>query len=204
MGSPLFSARLLTAQTPLQTLSTLRLCSSFCWPSAPWLLLRRPSTRVPMSNSSTLTATTRLLTTTPLPLPSKPSNTPPLPSNTWLPPSKPSNMLLLTPTNTELILTLPLTSPTLSNLFCPLPTALIPMVLILMVPTHTVTPSPLKKRRKKNRFPQLFQSYTRSTTSRIFTTNQTYQHEKNTSFLTYYSSINCIDYALTSLMDEKK
>merc|ERR1712071_318777 len=97
----------------------------------------------------------------------------PLPSNTWLPPSKPSNMLLLTPTNTELILTLPLTSHTPSNLFCPLPTALILMVLILMVlilmvPTHTVTPSPLKKRRKKNRFPQLFQSYTRSTTSRIF------------------------------------
>merc|ERR1712071_17490 len=107
-------------------------------------------------------------------------------------------------TNTELILTLPLTSPTPSNLFCPLPTALILMVLILMVPTHTVTPSPLKKRRNKNRFPQLFQSYTRSTTSRIFTTNQTYQHEKNTSFSTYYSSINCIDYALTSLMDEKK
>merc|ERR1712071_602152 len=154
-----------------------RLCSSFCWPSAPWLLLRRPSTRVPMSNSSTLTVTTRLLTTTPLPLPSKPSNTPPPPSNTLLPPLKPSNTLLLTPTNTELILTLP---------------------------THTVTLSPLKKRRKKNRFPQLFQSYTRSTTSRIFTTNQTYQHEKNTSFLTYYSSINCIDYALTSLMDEKK
>merc|ERR1712071_745364 len=55
---------------------------------------------------------------------------------------------------------------------------LILMVLILMVPTHTVTPSTMKKRRKKNRFPQLFQSYTRSTTSRIFTTNQTYQHEK--------------------------
>merc|ERR1712071_390784 len=96
---------------------------------------------------------------------------------------KPSNTLLLTPTNTELILTLPLTSHTPSTLFCPLPTALILMVLILMVlilmePTHTVTPSPLKKRRKKNRFPQLFQSYTRSTTSRIFTTNQTYQHEK--------------------------
>merc|ERR1712071_600491 len=113
MGSPLFSARLLTAQTPLQTLSTLRLCSSFCWPSAPWLLLRRPSTRVPMSNSSTLTVTTRLLTPTQLPLPSKPSNTPPPPSNTWLPPSKPSNMLLLTPTNTELILTLPLPAPAL-------------------------------------------------------------------------------------------
>merc|ERR1712071_507258 len=108
-----------------------------------------------------------------LPLPSKPSNTPPPPSNTLLPPLKPSNTLLLTPTNTELIPTLPLTSPTPSNLFCPLPTAL-----ILMVPILMVTPSPLKKRRKKNRFPQLFQSYTRSTTSRIFTTNQTYQHEK--------------------------
>merc|ERR1712071_468873 len=57
---------------------------------------------------------------------------------------------------------------------------------------------------KKNRFPQLFQSYTRSTTSRIFTTNQTYQHEKKIFFLTFNSSINCIDYALTSLMDKKK
>merc|ERR1712071_397083 len=112
--------------------------------------LRRPSTRVPMSNSSTLTVTTRLLTPTRLPLPSKPSNTPPPPSNTWLPPSKPSNMLLLTPTNTELILTLPLTStsPTPSDLF--LPTVPILMVLIPMVLTHTVTPSP-PKRRKKNR-----------------------------------------------------
>merc|ERR1712071_432061 len=53
---------------------------------------------------------------------------------------KPSNMLLLTPTNTELILTLPLTStsPTPSDLF--LPTVPILMVLIPMVLTHTVTP----------------------------------------------------------------
>merc|ERR1712071_473162 len=185
MGSPLFSARLLTAQTPLQTLSTRRLCSSFCWPSAPWLLLRRPSTRVPMSNSSTLTVTTRLLTPTQLPLPSKPSNTPPPPSNTWLPPSKPSNMLLLTPTNTELILTLPLTStsPTPSDLF--LPTVHILMVLIPMVLTHTVTPSP-PKRRKKNRCLRLFQRYKLSTMTRNSTTNKTSPYEKKTLCLTFY------------------
>merc|ERR1712071_729797 len=209
MGSPLFSARLLTAQTPLQTLSTLRLCSSFCWPSAPWLLLRRPSTRVPM----TILPHLRLLPDC-LPLHRSRCR-----QNRQI--RRPYRQIRGSHRQNRPIgcsLRLPIRS---LSLRCRFPAIrrqissarylrrLSLWCLSLWCLSLWCLPIRLRRRRlrREERRIDFLNSSSRTRVQRHLEYSRPIKPinmKKKIFFLTFNSSINCIDYALTSLMDEKK